>query len=54
MDSLASLVPHTASPPHLDLLPGLAVHFCFLLRPGVRVMAYALSLLLRWQLFAYN
>jgi len=29
-------------PPHLDLLPGLAVHFCFLLRPRVRDMAHAL------------
>jgi len=38
-------------PPHLDHLPSFAVHFCFLLRHGVRDMAHALSLL-RWQLFA--
>ena len=33
------------------LLPGLAAHFCFLLRHGVRYIAHALSLL-RWQLYA--
>ena len=38
-------------PPHLGLLPGLAVHFCFLLRPWVRDMAHAPSLF-RWQCFA--
>jgi len=36
---------------HLGLLPGLAAHFCFLLRRGVRDMTHALSLL-RWQLYA--
>jgi len=37
--------------PHFGLLPGLAAHFCFLLRHGVRYMAHALSLLW-WQLYA--
>ena len=36
---------------HLGFLPGLAAHFCFLLRRGVRDMTHALSLL-RWQLYA--
>ena len=38
-------------PPHRGNLPGIAAHFCSLLRPRVRDMAHAL-LLLRWQLFA--
>ena len=35
---------HFFQPPHLGLLPGLAAHFCFLLRRGVRDMAHGLSL----------
>ena len=44
-------VPLCCQPPHLGLLPGLATHFCILLRHGGRDIAPVLSLL-RWQLLA--